>query len=45
MRALVIFSLWLVTLGLFEVDVVFVDGLRVHLRSWPNVLRAWSRER
>lgn len=33
-------GVWVMTLGLLDVEVKYEDGLRIRLRSWPEV--AWK---
>lgn len=37
-RFLAWFILWVVTLGMLDIDVKYSDGLSVHLVGWPKKL-------
>jgi len=32
-------AFWSATLFIFEIEVQYGDGIRIHLKSWPNALR------
>ncbi len=44
-RVIVVFLLWLLTLGIFSVKISWVDGVNVSLTGWPDALLGLIRNR
>jgi hypothetical protein len=39
LRVFMWLTFWAATLFTIEIEVQYGDGLRIHLKSWPNALR------
>lgn len=44
-RTIIIVTMWVATLGIFDVNITFSDGLKITLRGWPGTITRWYRNR
>ena len=44
-KPIIVFILWLLTLGLADVEIKWADGWKIKLVGWPSALRRWLKKR
>lgn len=44
-RCLIVFVLWVLSLGMFSVNIKWADGWRISLTGWPEALGNYVRRR